>query len=260
MAVLLDERQSAIRARLLRDGRVIAADLAREFSTSEDTIRRDLRELAARGLCRRVYGGALPVSPAVGTLAERSRQAVDSKKRLGVAAAALVRAGQSLCIDAGSTNLCIVQALPDDMVLHVTTNAPSIAVALEAKPKVNVMLLGGRLDPGTGGTVGARARRSVEGLRFDLYFVGTCAADPGMGLAVFDDEEAELKRVLAGASDAVAAAVTDEKLGTTAPCLIVQPNAFAHLIVETERSARRWGTPPIGPSIHIASLPGSHAE
>ena len=213
--VLPDERLGVIRARLLREGRVVAADLAREFSTSEDTIRRDLRELAAAGLCRRVYGGALPMSPASGTLAERTAQHAPSKQCLGQAAAALVRPGQSLCIDAGSTNLWIARSLPADMALHVTTNAPTIAAALEDKPAVNLVLLGGRLDRATGGTLGARALRSAEGLHFDLYFVGACAADPQAGLADFNEEEANLKRALAGQSAAVATAVTDDKLGTT---------------------------------------------
>ena len=64
MSILAAERQQQILDRLGRDGRVLAAALAEAFSTSEDTIRRDLRDLAGRGLCRRVYGGALPVSPA----------------------------------------------------------------------------------------------------------------------------------------------------------------------------------------------------
>ncbi len=64
MSILAAERQQHTLDRLGRDGRVLAAALAEIFSTSEDTICRDLRDLAGRGLCRRVYGGALPVSPA----------------------------------------------------------------------------------------------------------------------------------------------------------------------------------------------------
>ena len=63
---LLRERQGVISERLRLNGRVLAAELALEFGVSEDTVRRDLREMAAAGLCERVYGGALPVSPAPG--------------------------------------------------------------------------------------------------------------------------------------------------------------------------------------------------
>jgi DeoR/GlpR family transcriptional regulator of sugar metabolism len=67
--LLLDERQAEIRRRLVSNDRVIAGDLAQEFQVSEDTIRRDLRELAAAGQCIRVYGGALPVPPTSGASA-----------------------------------------------------------------------------------------------------------------------------------------------------------------------------------------------
>src|ERR1035441_6534097 len=91
---LPDERQQIILERLSRRGRVLAGDLAREFRTSEDTIRRDLREMAAAGKCRRVYGGALSLSRASGPLAARLAEAPDRKAALGRAAAALVRPGQ----------------------------------------------------------------------------------------------------------------------------------------------------------------------
>jgi DeoR/GlpR family transcriptional regulator of sugar metabolism len=254
---LPDERQNAILARLQRDGRVIAADLARAFDTSEDTIRRDLRDLAAAGHCRRVYGGALPVSTATGSLTERKEQHADAKAALGRAAAALVRPGQLVCIDAGSTNLWVARSLPDDAGLRVVTNAPSIAVALEARASIEVILLGGRLDRRSGGTVGLRALRALDGLRPDLYFVGACAADPRLGLAIFDAEEAAFKRALAEASHEIAAAVTDEKLGTRAPCTVAACADLDHLVLESGRSQERWGSPFEGPAVHLASRDGA---
>ena len=93
MSILAAERQQHILARLGREGRVLASVLAEVFSTSEDTIRRDLRELAGRGLCRRVYGGALPVSPASNSVQLRAGEAVDRKAALGRALAALIARG-----------------------------------------------------------------------------------------------------------------------------------------------------------------------
>ena len=79
------ERQERILERLRRHGRVIAADLAVEFRVSEDSIRRDLRELAARSLCKRVYGGALLATVAP-PLAERRREDVQRKRALAAVA------------------------------------------------------------------------------------------------------------------------------------------------------------------------------
>ena len=76
--LLLGERQALIRTRLDLSGRVIAADLAQELGVSEDTIRRDLREMASAGLCRRVYGGALRLSPSTTSMNERIGMTCDA--------------------------------------------------------------------------------------------------------------------------------------------------------------------------------------
>ena len=154
MPTLPDERHAAILDRLLRDGRVLAADLAAEFDTSEDTVRRDLRDLAAAGRCRRVYGGALPVSPATGPVSRRIAIAPDAKRALGRAAAALVEPGWTVLIDSGSTNLRIAEALPADRDLTVVTNAPAIAAALAGRPRLALVVLGGRVHPAIGAAFG----------------------------------------------------------------------------------------------------------
>src|SRR6478735_6020449 len=100
--LLTSERMADIEARLARDGRVVAAELALVYATSEDTIRRDLRALAAEGRCRRVYGGALPSTPAVGNVSARARIAPEAKAALGAAMARLVEPGMCVFIDAGS--------------------------------------------------------------------------------------------------------------------------------------------------------------
>jgi len=233
-SALPDERQQIILERLARRGRVLAGDLAREFGASEDTIRRDLRELAAAGRCRRVYGGALPLSPASGPLAERRGEAPQRKAALGRAAAALARPGQILFFDAGSTNAAIARALPAGLDLTVATNAPDIAADLVGKPGVELIVVGGRVDPRCGGALGARALRDARELRVDLAFLGACAVDAEAGLAAFDAEEAEFKRLIAEGANTVAAAVTTDKLGTGAPFAVAPVSRLTHLVVEAD--------------------------
>src|SRR5580698_3583999 len=129
MSILIAERQQQILERLGRDGRVLAAGLAEAFGASEDTIRRDLRDLAGRGLCRRVYGGALPVSPASSSAQIRAGEATDRKAALGRALAALVVPDSFVFIDAGSTNLAAARAFSEDLRVTVATHDPAIAVA-----------------------------------------------------------------------------------------------------------------------------------
>ena len=106
----LTERLRDIEARLERDGRVVAAELARLYETSEDTIRRDLRALAADGPCRRVYGGALAASPASGPVSARAQGAGGEGGARGGAGGA-GRAGDDVFIDAGSTTLACAERL-----------------------------------------------------------------------------------------------------------------------------------------------------
>lgn len=228
------ERHAAILDRLRRSGRVLAGELAREFGASEDTIRRDLRDMAAAGLVKRVYGGALPLSPASGPLALRQQEAPERKAALGRAAASLVAPGMTLFIDAGSTNSAIARALPAGLGLTLVTNAPSIAEEATAKPGVEVVMIGGRVDPETGSALGARAFRDAREIRADLAFLGACAVDVGAGVAAFGAENAEFKRLVAAQAAAVAAAVTTEKLATAAPFVVMAAEALAALIVEAD--------------------------
>lgn len=194
--LLLDERHRLIRERLAAEGRVLATDLARDLGTSEDTIRRDLRELASLGECRRVYGGALSISPASGTMAERQTQDVDRKAALAREAVELVVSGQIIFLDAGSTNLAIARALPKNANLTVATNAPAIALALLDKVGIDVILVGGVMDVRAGAALGAQAVRDASGMAPDICFVGACAADLQQGVGAFGFEDAVLKRAL----------------------------------------------------------------
>jgi len=231
---LPEERQQIILDRLARHGRVLAGDLAREFGASEDTIRRDLREMAAAGKCRRVYGGALPLSPASGPLSARLAEAPEHKAALGRAAAALVRPGEIVFFDAGSTNAAIARALPPGLGVVVATNAPDIAADLVGRPGVELIVIGGRVDPRSGAALGARALRDAREIRVDLAFLGACAVDVRAGVAAFDAEEAEFKRLIAEGAKAVAAAVTTDKLATAAPFAVAPVSRLTHLVVEAD--------------------------
>ena len=229
-----DERHAHILARLTQDGRVLAADLARHFRTSEDTIRRDLRDLAAAGRCHRVYGGALPLSPAAGPLAHRQRIAPDRKRLLGRAAAGLVSPGQVVLIDSGSTNLQVAEHLPQDVDLTVVTNAPAVAATLCGRRRCKVIMLGGDVHPDIGATFGSRAVRDLGQIRADIGFIGACGLAPDIGLTVFDAEEAAFKERLIAASSRVVAVLTADKLGTSAPFAMGAATIVDDLVIEAE--------------------------
>ena len=233
LAVTPEERQARILQRLSDAGRVVAADLAVEFGTSEHTIRRDLTELATRKLCQRVHGGALRYAGAVGTLRERSDSQSERKALLAQTAASLIGQAKVIFLDAGSTNLAIAKALPADGNLTVVTNAPAIAEALAEHKGHQLIVIGGHYSQHVGGSVGALAVSQLALIRPDLCFLGACAIDPELGLSCVDFEDAAFKRALVAASASVVVAVTNEKFGTASPYTVCAVDALDRLVVES---------------------------
>ncbi|GLQ96569.1 DeoR/GlpR family DNA-binding transcription regulator [Dyella mobilis] len=230
--VLPEERQQRILARLRSEGRVVAVELAEVFEVSEDSIRRDLRELAARGLCKRVYGGALLPAVTLTPLKQRRTEHPLRKQALARQAVGLVKPGQTLLIDAGTTNAAIAAALPAGSGLSVITNAPHIAQLLLDREGFEVLLIGGRISASIGGAVGTQAVEQVRRLRADLCFPGACAIDAARGLWGFDSEESLFKRAMIEASDETVVVATDDKLGAVATYQVAELARVQHLVVE----------------------------
>ncbi|SDR35541.1 transcriptional regulator, DeoR family [Paraburkholderia fungorum] len=237
--LLPEQREQLILERLRANGRVLAAALAAELQTSEHTVRRHLRDLAEQGHCKRVYGGALLTSPADKPAAVRMNEAPDRKARLAIAAVSIVRPRQIILLDAGSTNVAIAAALPDNADLTVVTNSPEACTRLLNRPGFDVILVGGRIARGAAGSLGATSLLQIQQIRADVCFLGACAFDPDEGVAAFDAEDAELKRAMVKASGQVAIALTSEKLMTAAPYAVAPASAVDYLFVETDVPAAR---------------------
>ena len=235
--MLTSERKSLILDRLKRDGRLVAKSFAEELELSEDTIRRDLREMAAEGLLARVHGGALPIQPALPDFAARKTVASSEKKRLGQLAATLVRAGEIVFLDGGTTNAEIAHALPRDFAFTVVTHSPTIAAELEHHPTAEVILIGGRIYKHSMVAVGAIASAAVATMRPDLFFLGTTAVHSRHGFTTGDIEEAAIKRQIASQSARTYVALTAEKLERASPVTIMPLEAAAGIIVSGQAVA-----------------------
>ncbi len=228
--MLTSQRRALISTRLASDGQIIAGELAEELNLSEDTIRRDLREMAAAGLLKRVHGGALPIAPPLPDLEARQTISADVKKRLGRKAAELVRTGQLVFIDGGTTNAEIVRALPREMRLTIATHSPVIATLLE-KHRAEVILIGGSLYKHSMVATGAAALAAIGTLRPDIFFLGATAIHPVHGLSTGDYEEAAVKRAILSQSAETIALMTEEKFDAVSPHRIMGVEETAGLIV-----------------------------
>lgn len=226
-------------ARRLDDGNaVVATDLAAEFDISEDAIRRDLRALAAEGRCRRVYGGALPLSPAATPIEVRIGEKQARKRMLAVAAIPLIQPGELLFLDSSSTNLVLATMLPTGMGISVATNSVAIAAAVLARRDIPLTLVGGTVNAEIGGCINVAATRAVQQLNIDRAFLGACAVSLGEGVAAFDADDAAFKRIVMEVSRHTVVMSTTEKLQTRARHRVAPLDSLDVLVVEHDAAIR----------------------
>ncbi|XVU23044.1 DeoR/GlpR family DNA-binding transcription regulator [Actinoplanes sp. CA-054009] len=228
------ERKDFLLARLRADGKVVAKDMAAELGIAEDNIRRDLRELAAAGLCQRVYGGALPPAPAAADYATRTSVSPDSKARVAAAAAGMIAPGATVMLDGGTTALALVAALPRDLAATVITHSVTVASALVDFPDIDVFVLGGRLFKHSAVTSGAAAAAAAQLVSADLFFLGVTGVHHSAGLTTGDADEAAMKRILASRAADTYVLASAEKMGAVSPYTVIPLLSVSGVITDVK--------------------------
>lgn len=211
--MLTTERKALILSTLEAQGRIVAKDLSRQLNLSEDTIRRDLRELASDGLLQRVHGGALPASPALADLATRRKVSVDDKTAIAKAAAAMICPGQIVFLDGGTTTVAVAKALPAGLQATIVTHSPDIVIALLDHPSIAIELIGGRIYRHSNVAIGATAIEGITAIRPDIYFMGVTGVHREHGLTTGDREEAAVKRAILKQAAETLVLASREKIG-----------------------------------------------
>ncbi len=232
--MLAAQRRDLLIERLGAQGRIVAKDLAVEFGISEDSVRRDLRELAAEGLCRRVYGGAIPVARAEADYAGRQRVALESKSAVAIRAAELIAPGMTAILDGGTTTLAVTQALPRDLRATIVTHSPTIAAALVEHPTVEVYLIGGRLFKHSAVTCGAAAVEAAAAVNADVFLLGVTGVHAEAGLTTGDPDEAAMKRALARRAADTFVLASSEKIGAVSDFAVLPFDEIAGIVTDTE--------------------------
>jgi DeoR/GlpR family transcriptional regulator of sugar metabolism len=231
-AMLKQERRKQIMNLLEKEGRIVATTLSQTLNVSEDTIRRDLREMDALGLLQRVHGGALPRSTSAVDYKERKHELMDVKHSLAVAALPLIKDGQVLLMDGSTTNIQLVKAFPKNLKVTVITNSPLITVALAEHAFIEVVSLGGTFRKESMVTVGQSVVDTLKQIRADLCFLGVYAIDPKIGMSIPLLEEMHIKSQMIKSASEVAAIVTAKKLNTSSTYTFSSANSLDWLITE----------------------------
>jgi DeoR family transcriptional regulator, glycerol-3-phosphate regulon repressor len=235
----LTGRQAEILQAARTQGRVGVYALATYFDVTPQTIRRDLNDLCARGLLSRVHGGAVPAT-SVSTVAYEDRRgnAVDEKRRIGAAAAALIADNSSLILNIGTTTEQVARALYDRRDLVVITNNINVVNILSGSARKELILAGGIVRQSDGGIVGEAAVAFIRQFRVDCAVIGASALDEDGAILDFDLREVSVARAIIESARRTILVADHLKFGRTAPVRICPLSAIDVFVTDREPPAR----------------------
>ncbi len=239
-------RLTALVEVLQRDGRVDVAEMAARFGAAEMTIRRDLDRIVGMGMARRVRGGAISLLMRGEELpfALRVLDQSEAKSRIATAVAEVLRDGEAVLLDSGTTAVLVGRALAGRR-LTVMPMSLHAASELAASESVRLMMPGGETRPGELALVGPLALASIGALRFDTSVLTPCGLSGGQ-LTAHNLADAEVKQAMVRSAARVIIAADSSKFRQTALAIVGAASDADMMITDAgapadavERAARR---------------------
>lgn len=210
------------------------AELIKKFQVSPATIRRDLQKLADKGLVVRYKGGVSLPQLGFGhepPLAERETKNLRTKRAIGQAAAKLIKEGEVIALDVGTTSMELAKAIRNHRNITVFTYSLPIAYILSTS-KVNVYLVGGLLKSKEMCLSGSVTRETISQFHFDKFFLGASGITIENGITDFGIDEVEVKRTFIQHSTEVITLVDSSKFGHTSFITICQLGQVNRVITD----------------------------
>jgi DeoR family transcriptional regulator of aga operon len=229
-------RHDTIRRAIEVDGRVSIADLKDRLGVTEVTIREDLKYLESVKVLKRIRGGAVVTrnGSIEMPLEQTSTTNRAEKMAIGAYAASLVKNGQTVIIDVGSTTTALAQALSPELVrVVVITNGLNIALGLESLPGISVIVTGGTLRPLQHSLVAPMGTILLEKLKADVAYLGCNGVDPARGFTNANIAEAEIKQALVRSAEKVIFLADHEKICAVASAYVGDISCADLLITDT---------------------------
>jgi DeoR family transcriptional regulator of aga operon len=229
------KRRELIIDQLCREGSVRVEQLSAQFSVSSVTIRSDLRQLEKSGCAVRAYGGAMLNKQFAfdRPLQDKGRLNRDVKYAIACAAAELVKDGDAIILDSGSTTSQMAQQLVGKKDLVVMTNALNIAFELANNEQVDLMVVGGSVRRKSWSLYGPAAEQHMRQFRFDKLFLGVDGFDLQSGITTPDPGEAQLNRAMCDVAREVIAVADASKFGRTSFCMIREIGQIQRLVTDS---------------------------
>lgn len=232
--MLKHERHQYILNKLKVDRKVISTSLSQDLNVSEDTIRRDLKELEGKKLLYKVHGGAMSMENPLLSYEERSVSNLDKKKIIAKKAVKLIHDGQVIIMSGSTTNLEIAKLIPDNLVVTIFTYSLPIALELTKHPSIEVIFIGGKLNKLAQVSVGIDVVNTISNIRADICFVGTGGIHIKKGMTEPDWEVAHIKKRMIEVSDYVVSICVSPKLMDVRKFKVVMIGAIDAMITDLD--------------------------
>lgn len=210
--MLKEERFNIIMKQINLHNKVLSVDLSILLNVSEDTIRRDLKELSDNGRIVKVHGGAISNSLVRPFIADTNVYAIEEKRTIASKAVKLIQNNMILLFEGGTTIFEMTKIMPKNLNLTVFTTSPQIAIALSVYSNIQVYSIGGQLKKNHNIIVGSKTINELYKLRFDLCFMGVNAVSVERGMTDIDLEVLEVNRAMFQVSEKNAILTISEKL------------------------------------------------
>ncbi|MCF6181195.1 DeoR/GlpR family DNA-binding transcription regulator [Lutibacter sp.] len=210
--MLKAERHQQILNKIKLSRKVLSSNLSIELNVSEDTIRRDLNEMSAKGLIKKVHGGALPIDAKTLTYHERSNYNLEEKNIIAKKAVNLIKDGQVIIMSGSTTNLQLAKIIPSDINATIYTYSLPIALQLTEHPSIEIIFIGGKLHKQAQVTIGLDVVSSISQLRADLCFMGTGGINITNGMTEPNWEVSHIKKCMIEASNEIIVLCTKNKI------------------------------------------------
>jgi DeoR/GlpR family transcriptional regulator of sugar metabolism len=239
--MLAHQRQVRILAELRRTGAVRVSDLTEMLDVSDMTIRRDLENLVASGIARKVHGGAVLAGQVAHEpgFAVKSQLEQSAKHAIAARAASLIQPGAAIALSAGTTTWAMAPLIVTIPGLTVVTNSTTVADAiatLDPTNQISVVLTGGVRTP-SAALVGPVADRAIATMHVDQLFLGVHGMDERIGFTTPNLAEAATNRALIGCAREVIVVADSSKWGVVGLADIA-PLSGAHVVVTDDRLPR----------------------
>lgn len=239
--MLAAERQRQILEKVRRHGTVRTTDLAKGFSVTEETIRRDLDLLGRRGHLRRTHGGAMDATAPLGELSQQERESRQLEEKLAIAreAVRLILPGETILLDASTTALEFASQLPEGLPLRVVTYSLAVVERLSARDEdIELVQLGGIYEQRGRRFSGMITENSLRSLRIDRFFFSGGGLHPTLGVSEPNPEQARLKRMMLEHATWRCALLDHTKFGVKTDYFFVAPTEVE--VIVTDRESRAY--------------------